>query len=280
MSSAPPAAPGTATLDTGRAVAVGMPPRPRPAVPYGLIWTLIRTDFKSRYHGTLSGFVWALLKPLAMFLVLSAVFSIVFRNDQTYRLDLLIGLFLWDFFAEGTKTGLIALHARGFLLTRARFPSWILVVTSISNALITISVFTVTLLIFLAVIGRPPHAGAFALYLCYVLLMGLMIIGFSLGGSVLFLRYRDLNQVWDVVTQAGFFVAPIIYPLGVIPERFHFFLYLWPPTPVIEFSRSVLVDGQVPSLRAHLALMFAALAIGTAGLAVYRRFAPRAAEYL
>jgi lipopolysaccharide transport system permease protein len=82
------------------------------------------------------------------------------------------------------------------------------------------------------------------------------------------------------VIQAGFFVAPIIYPLGVIPERFHFYLYLWPPAPVIEFSRSVLVDGQLPSLRAHLALFFVASAISSAGLAVYRRFSPRAAEYL
>ena len=49
---------------------------------------------------------------------------------------------------------------------------------------------------------------------------------------MLFLRYRDLNQIWDMVMQAGFFLAPIVYPLGVIPERFHFYLYLWPPTPV------------------------------------------------
>ena len=60
---------------------------------------------------------------------------------------------------------------------------------------------------------------------------------------MLFLRYRDLNQVWDVVLQAGFFLAPIIYPLEILPERFHFYLYLWPPTPVIEFSRAVLVRG-------------------------------------
>ena len=46
-----------------------------------------------------------------------------------------------------------------------------------------------------------------------------------------------------MVMQAGFFLAPIIYPLGVIPERFHFYLYLWPPTPIIEFSRAVLVAG-------------------------------------
>ena len=71
----------------------------------GLIWTLIRTDFKARYHGTLSGFVWALLKPTAMFVVLVAVFSFVFRGEPNYKLNLILGLFLWDFFADATKTG-------------------------------------------------------------------------------------------------------------------------------------------------------------------------------
>ncbi len=246
----------------------------------GLVWTLVRTDFKARYHGTLSGFVWALLKPTAMFLVLTAVFSLVFRSDPTYKLDLLIGLFLWDFFAEGTKTGLTSLHAKGFLLSKARFPSWILVVTSISNPLITISVFAAIVTIFLNATGRAPTVAAFAVFLGYVLVMGVLIIGFSLAGSVLFLRYRDLNQLWDVVTQAGFFLAPIIYPLGVIPERFHFYLYLWPPTAVIEFSRMILVDGRVPTLIAHIDMGLVALAVLGLGVVVYRRFAPRAAEYL
>ena len=254
--------------------------RPASAVPVGLIWTLVRTDFKARYHGTLSGFVWALLKPLSMFLVLTVVFSLVFQSEPNYRLNLLIGLFLWDFFAEGTKTGLTALHAKGFLLSKARFPSWILVATSISNALVTIAVFSLIVLVFLNVTGRPPSPVSFALYLGYVIVMGVLIIGFSLGGSVLFLRYRDLNQVWDVVTQAGFFVAPIIYPIGVIPERFQFYLYVWPPTVVIEFSRSVLVDGRIPSLRGHLDLGAVAIGVACLGVVIYRRFAPRAAEYL
>src|SRR3954451_13011644 len=160
----------------------------------GLVWTLIRTDFKARYHGTVGGFVWALLKPLTMFLVLTAVFSLVFRSDATYKLDLLIGLFLWDFFSEGTKTGLISLHAKGFLLSKARFPSWILVVTSISNPLITIGVFTVVVMVFLQVTGHAPTLAMLTLFAGYVATMALMIVGFSLGGSVLFLRYRDLNQ--------------------------------------------------------------------------------------
>ena len=94
-----------------------------PVVAYGgLAWTLIRTDFKTRYHGTIGGFVWALLKPLVMFAMLMSVFSFVFAGDRDYRLNLIIGLFLWEAFAEGTKAGLMSLDARGFLLTKARCP--------------------------------------------------------------------------------------------------------------------------------------------------------------
>ena len=245
----------------------------------GLVWTLIRTDFKARYHGTIEGFVWALLKPLTMFLVLMAVFSFLFP-DPTYKLNLIIGLFLWDFFAEGTKTGLTSLQAKGFLLTKARCPSWILVVTSISNALITLTVFVGVISMFLVFTGRPPTPVAAALFLSYCVALVAVVVGFSLGSSVLFLRYRDLNQVWDVVAQAGFFLAPIIFPLSIIPERFHFYFYLWPPTPIIQFSRAVLVNGTAPTATAHAYLALDAAIILLTGIVVFNALAPRAAEYV
>ena len=108
----------------------------------------------------------------------------------------------------------------------------------------------------------------------------LIVTGFSLAACVLFLRYRDLNQLWDVAIQAGFFVAPIVYPLSIIPERFHFFLYLWPPTPIIQFARAVLVEGTIPTARAHAFLAIETLVILAIGLWVFRVLAPRAAEYL
>src|SRR5262245_26955094 len=175
-----------------------------------------------------------------------SVFSLVFASNPTYKLNLIIGLFLWDFFAEGTKTGLTSLHVRGFLLSKSRLPAWILVVTSISNPLITITVFSIIIAIFFAVIRTAATLPSLLLFAEYVLTLGLVIVAVCLAGSVLFLRSRDLNQIWDVVIQAGFFVSPIIYPLGVIPERFHFYLYLWPPTPVIEFSRLILVERRLP----------------------------------
>ena len=246
----------------------------------GLIWTLVRTDFKTRYQPTIGGFLWALLKPFAMFVVLLAVFSVIFASDPRYKLNLIIGLFLWDFFAETTRIGLLSLHAKGFLIAKAKFPSWILVVTSASNSLITLAVFVVVIVIFLVSAGLPPGALQLGLLLVYLGHYFLMTVGFSLAASVLFLRYRDLNQVWEVVTQAGFFVAPIIYPLDIIPERYHFYLYLWPPTPIIQFSRTVLVDGVVPTAKAHLFLTLETAIILGIGVLLFRRHAPRAAEYL
>jgi lipopolysaccharide transport system permease protein len=246
----------------------------------GLIWTLIRTDFKARYHGTFGGFVWALLKPICMFLVLMSVFSLLFASNPTYKLDLIVALFLWDFFAEGTRTGLTSLHAKGFLLTKARCPSWILVVTSIANAFITLVVFCGVIVAFLVATGHPPSAGALVAFGGYCVALVAIVVGFSLASSVLFLRYRDLNQVWDVAVQAGFFVAPVIYPLGILPERFHKYLYVWPPTPVIEFSRTVLVKGALPTLTAHAYLAADALLCLAVGVALFRSLSARAPEYV
>jgi len=118
------------------------------------------------------------------------------------------------------------------------------------------------------------------LFLSYCCALVAIVVGFSLASSVLFLRYRDLNQVWEVVVQAGFFLAPIIFPLGIIPERFHFYFYLWPPTPIIEFSRAILVHGTIPTRTAHGYLALDAAVILLIGIAIFRSLAPRAAEYV
>jgi lipopolysaccharide transport system permease protein len=246
----------------------------------GLVWTLIRTDFKTRYHGTIQGFAWALLKPLTMFLVLMGVFSFIFAQEAAYRLNLIVGLFLWEFFSQGTAIGLVSLRAKGYLISKAKFPSWIVVLTSLSNAVITLGVFWIIILIALSAGGHVPSVWAATLFLWYLLHLFGIVVGFSLASSVLFLKYNDLNQVWEVITQAGFFVAPIIYPLSILPERFHKFLYLWPPTPIIQFSRDVLITGVPPTLRAHILLTSEAVVVLWIGILIFRRYAPRAAEYL
>ncbi|MEQ1897760.1 MAG: ABC transporter permease [Vicinamibacterales bacterium] len=257
----------------------GALPAPETSNRLGLAWTLVRTDFKARYHGTFSGFAWALLKPTGVFLVLMTVFSFLFP-DPGYKMQLVVGLFLWDFFAEGTKVGLASLHAKAFLFQKMRVPLWIVVLASLSNPLITLAVFGVAIVGFLSLAGHPPSIAALGLFSVYCLALTLLVLGFSLATSVLFLKYRDLNQVWDVLIQAGFFIAPIIYPLGIVPERLHFYFYLWPPTAVIQFSRAVLIGDGVPSLTAHVYLAIEVLLALGCGAAVLRRYGPRAAEWV
>jgi lipopolysaccharide transport system permease protein len=248
--------------------------------PVDLVWTLVRTDFKARYHGTYAGFVWALLKPLALVLVLMAVFSFVFGNRESYTIYLVTGLLLYDFFSDATKAGLTSLLAKSFLLNKTVAPSWIIVVTSISNAVITVVTVWTVFLIVLTVTGRGPSPTALGLLALYGFHYLLMVVGISLALSVLFLVYRDLNEIWDVVTQAGFFVAPIIYPLDIMPERLHFWLYLWPPTPIIQFAREVLVDGTIPSLKAHLLLTGETVVVLAIGIVIFNHYRPRIAEYV
>src|SRR5206468_6254837 len=140
----------------------------------------------------------------------------------------------------------------------------------ISNAIITLAVFCLIILLALAVSRHTPSLLMTVLFLWYLLHFAAIVIGISLTSSVLLPRYRDLNQVWDVVLQAGFFIAPIIYPLDILPERFHFYLYVWPPTPVIEFSRSALVAGVMPTTRGHLYLAGDAAFCLLVGIAIFR----------
>src|SRR5579859_6485430 len=98
----------------------GSPSAARSLVLRDFIWTLIRTDFKVRYHGAFGGFVWALAKPIVIFGVLYTVFRFLFHTPG-YRDDLLLGILLWSFFSEASSSGLTSLATKGFLITKASF---------------------------------------------------------------------------------------------------------------------------------------------------------------
>jgi homopolymeric O-antigen transport system permease protein len=207
------------------------------------------------------------------------VFQFLFPN-RVYRYDLLVGILLWSFFSEGTSSGLESLFRKGFLLTKASFPRWIVVATAIVNSLVTLAVYSLALVVVVVVTHGTPRPLHLLLFGLYMLAYVVIVLGFSLGSCVLFLKYRDLNQIWDVALQAGFFLAPIMYPISTLPERYHVWLYLWPVTPVLQFSRAVLIDGTVPTLKAHAYLFVMAAAIFAGGALLFRRYVDSAMETL
>src|ERR1035437_759325 len=120
-----------------------------------LVLRLAKTDFKLRYHSSILGYVWAILKPLLMFTILNFVFSTLFHlggiNNPYYPLELLTGLLLFNFFAEGTMTGMMSLVSKAQLVTKIYVPRWTIVLGSTMNALFIFGMNLIVLAVFFAI---------------------------------------------------------------------------------------------------------------------------------
>ena len=104
-----------------------------------LVWLIAKTDFKLRYHGSILGYFWSLLKPLLLFLVLWFVFTVFMRWDiPNFQLYLLLGIMLWNFFAEGTSAGVYALASKVSIIKKIYFPRILIVIASTITAFLSI----------------------------------------------------------------------------------------------------------------------------------------------
>lgn len=246
-----------------------------------LIWLLAKTDFKLRYQGSVLGFLWALLKPLFIFGILHTVFVHLFgMTVENYALKLLLAILLWTFFAEGTMVGLHSLMSKGHILTKISFPRWIVVVSAWLQSVMT---FAITLLIFFGAFffsGLSVSIWQVVVFLLYIAALLLLVLGFSFLTAPLFLRYRDLNQIWDVLLLGGFYAAPIIYPLEMLPTDLRMWLYVNPMTFLIEHARTVLFTGEFSRLDHHV-LYGLVLVLGFVfAWGVFQKFQRKIAELL
>lgn len=243
-----------------------------------LLWVLAKIDFKLRYHGSVLGYVWSLLKPLLLFAVLYVVFSIFMRwNIQHYQLYLLLGIILWNFFAEGTMAGLSSLVAKADIIKKIYFPRILIVLASTVSALLTLLLNIVIFFVFYFLNGLGLHWWML-LFLLYLAVLYLFVVGISLLLSVLQARYRDIVQIWEVTLQAGFFMTPVIYPLQVIPEQYWWYLSLNPLTSIIQYSRLLLIHSQLPTLLATVYVTTGMLMIGFISLLAFNKLSKDIAE--
>jgi len=213
-------------------------------------WSLVRelavADFKLKYQGSVFGYLWSLMKPLAIFGVLYLVFSVFVRigsSIQNYPVYLLIGIVLWNYFAESTINGMRSIVDKGDLIRKIYFPRIVILFSSSISALITLLLNLVIILVFLAIAHIHPTFTSGAFFLLIVELF-LLSLGVSLFLGAFFVRYRDFAYIWEVALQLLFYASAIIYPLSIVPLQFQKILLLSPITQIIQDSRWVLVSHQ------------------------------------
>ena len=188
-----------------------------------LIFRLARTDFKLRYRGSVLGYVWAILRPLLLFTILNFVFSSVFnfKNSGTplYSLELITALLLFQFFAEGTTAGMNSLLSKSQLVTKIYVPRWTLIISSTINSLFVFGMNLIVLALFFVLYGIVPSIESLFVFVGYVALLYILIVSFSFITAPLFVRFRDLSMIWEVLLSVLMYAAPIVYPLTMMPEH-------------------------------------------------------------
>ena len=222
-----------------------------------MIWMLAKTDLKMRYQGSWLGAIWIFLKPLSIFLVLNFVFShLFFKDNPNYSVRLLLGLILWFFFSETTSVGMSSLIAKANILKKIYIPKWIIIISASVHSALAFFFNLVILFIFLFAYGIFPDLLQISLFLVYILLVYGTSVAFSFFTAPLYVRLRDINQIWEVLLQVLFYASPIIYPISSVPSNVQSILYLNPMTLLIEHSKMVMIDDTMPRFD-HLLIFIA-----------------------
>ncbi|MBU1446019.1 ABC transporter permease [Patescibacteria group bacterium] len=229
------------------------------------------SDFKVRYQNSILGYVWTLFKPLMLFAVLYVVFSIFMRFPvDNYQLYLLLGIIIWNFFAEATAIALRSFETKRSLVTKIYFPRIIVVLASTLTSFMTFVLNIVVFFIFLA-FSQINFDISFFFFLIYVIELYFIILGVSLALSSLYIKFRDLSHIWEVLLQIGFWMTPIIYPVSMIPQAYHRFIYMNPLARIIEYSRVVFIDGYVPAMSLNFVVIGMSFSIFIIGLLIFNK---------
>lgn len=256
-------------------------------------WVLVRlsavAQFKNLYAGSLFGYFWTLARPLAMFAVIYVVFSEVLgvgTGVESYPAMLLLNLLLFQFFTDATSRALPAMVSSESTLRKMEFPRAV-----IPSAVVLTSVFTF-LLNLVAVAAIVLLAGlepTITWLLVPLLFLAMLVVTTALSFilSTLFVQFRDVSQIWMVLSLALLYASPIMYPVELVPDDFHWMLIVNPLAPIFELMRIWAVDSGAPDPGAAVGgdwgwygPALVTLALCAAAILLFRRRARTLAELL
>jgi len=172
-----------------------------------------------------------------------------------------------------------ALASKSHLLKKVAFPKILAVIASTMTAFLTLffNLLIFFVFVFFSGVSLSWHA---LLFIPLLVLLYVLVFGLSLLLSSLYIRLRDIDQIWEVLLQVGFWLTPIIYPLSLVPEQYLGWLSLNPMTGTIQAARSLLIDQALPEVQPLMIAVGWGLVFLVLGVGVFRKLSPFAAEEL
>jgi ABC-2 type transport system permease protein len=185
-----------------------------------LLKELVITEFKLRYQNSVLGYLWSLLRPLFLFVVLYFVFIYFLKvgSDVPYwPIAMLFGIVMWNFFIEVTNNGLASVVSRGDVIRKINFPKYVIILSSSISAFINLAFNLAVLSVFMVIAGVNLTWTAVIAPL-FIIEIFLFALGLAFILSTLSVRLRDINYIWEILLQALFYGSAIVYPISLVVD--------------------------------------------------------------
>ncbi len=256
---------------------------------FDLLWLMAATEFRRSYFGTVLGYLWSLVRPLLLFVVLLFVFTKVFRLGSqvpNYPVLLLLNIVVFSFFQEATQNAVGAVVAQEGIVRKTQFPRLVIPLSVVLTAAFNFSLNLIVVFVFILAWGVDP-TWTWLLFPVAMAALLLFTTAVSMLLSALYVRFRDVMIIWTVLTSVLFYGSPILYPIEIVPEQYRQILMANPLAPIFEQIRVWVIDPSAPTAveaaGGAVGLIPAAaffLAACCLGALVFSRAAPRVAEEL
>lgn len=263
-----------------------------------LAYNIARSEFKLKFFGSALGYVWQVMRPLLLFGVLYVFFTkvsnpnVVQKGDRYYGAQLLGSVVLFSFFAEATQGAVRSVVERENLVRKIQFPRLVIPVSVVLLALFNLGLNLIVVLVFALASGVRPMLSWLELPLI-VLMLGALSMGVAMLLSALFVRFRDIQPIWDVVSQILFYASPVIISIETVREKLlhhQLLMHLYTLNPLVavfqQFRHAMIFHGTLSAGQAMgswldlLEPLALAAIIFVLGFWVFNREAPHIAEDL
>lgn len=215
-----------------------------------LLFNLARREISQRYKQSILGYAWVVLNPLFQIIVLSFVFSTVFRvsfYSVPYIIFLVVGLLPWNFFALSLASSVNSLTSNSSLITKIYFPREILVYGTIIAKMVDFFYSCLVLIPFFIFYKTTLTTQVFWVIPIFIIQV-VFTAGLSLLISAFNLFYRDIQYLLTLITSLWFYLTPIIYPVEQFPEKYRFIFSLNPMSVIINAYRQVIFTDMPPNI--------------------------------
>lgn len=245
-----------------------------------LLYQLVRRDFKAKYKRSVLGILWTVLNPLLTMLVMTIVFSTIFRFDiKNFPVYLLSGQVIFTFFSEATNMAMSSILGGGSMIKKVSMPKYIFPVSKVLSSLVNFFLSLIALLFVMLVTRAPFYWSMFLMpipiFYIFIFSMG---IGLILSAAVVF--FRDMSYLYGIFLTALTYFTPLFYPISIIPARFRFLISLNPMFHFVEYFRTVAIYGGIPSLWQNVVCLMLSFVSLTIGLYVFYKKQDRFILYI